>query len=217
MKEATAAKGRGRGRKKPERASLADDALQAIEKLDAQKRELKRALRGKFEGFAPSEAEAAEALGVSDRQFRRWRSEPWFPADARTAVGWDVEKIKTARDLEGLKGSELTDRRTRQIVDERTQVIAIKRTEAEIRRLKLEAARGGLLPRDSVELHIASLYTAVVDFCKQLPRIIAPSVPLEHQPVLLERLTQELDQWRLRIASEAKRAAAELDQQVEIA
>ena len=161
--------------------------------------------------------EAARILGITARVLGDWAKEAWFPADARTAAGWDTDKIAEAREVQHRKGSVPAEAAKR--LKLATDHEKLKQAELQTKRKQIELAveEGELVPRRAVELHFATLLTELGDKCEQLPELIAGDVPAKLRPKLKARLREELERWRRELAAELKRQAQELDSRKEAA
>lgn len=158
-----------------------------------------------------TQKEAAELLGVTARQFRNWIKEPWFPANGKTAKGFDTVAIQAARDAEGRKGSEQSEVRNR-IRDSHAEE-KLKRDRLRTRReaIGLAAAEGRLIPREAIELYISTFNTRFGDWCDQVPDIIAREAPAKFRKKIRDRLKRELDERRKALRAELEAKARELD------
>lgn len=159
--------------------------------------------------------EAAKLLGVTPRQLGTWCHEPWFPADAKSKQGWDVEKIRKARDAAGRKGSDISDEARRLTLEEKREKVERLRIHRERDQLKLERERGRLIPRAGVELFASTILTELADWCDQLPDVIGNTVPTKIRKTLKARIRDELDKRRTNLREQLEREAKNLDSQQE--
>lgn len=152
-------------------------------------------------------------LGIADRVLGLWANESWFPADGKTAGGWNVPAIRQARDAMSRKGSEQSDRakQLKQGLDaEKLKKATLERKQRE---LNLREQEGKLLPRAGWELFAAQLLTQLGDWCDQLPNLLAADVPRKYRKKVRERAKKELDLKRRELRDELERKAKELDQE----
>lgn len=124
------------------------------------------------ETIVETQGKAATLLGVTPRGLRLWESEDWFPKDGRTPAGWNVDKIKEARDAHDRKGSPGDSdreqrRRRRDEVD-----LAIKQQVLAQETMKRQQLEGSLFPRPACELVHSTILTANGDFLDQLVSLI---------------------------------------------
>lgn len=154
---------------------------------------------------------AAEALGVTERQLARWRKEAWFPKEARTKAGWDVERIRAARDQEGRKGSEESATRAKVRDARAAEQLKRERIRTEADQLDLARKQGSLISRASIELFVATFLTEFGDWCDQLPGFTARLVKGKDQKRVREKLQKELDERRVMMRDALKAKLAELD------
>lgn len=154
---------------------------------------------------------AASKLNIDERQLRRWMKETWFPADGKSADGFDVGSIAAARDAMGRKGS--AEAKAARDLKLQTDRERLKQAELKTKaaQLQLRQTEGELIERDAVELHFALMLTQLGDWCDQLPELIAADVPKSHRAKIRNRLKSELDRRRRELQSELKRAAAEFN------
>jgi hypothetical protein len=126
------------------------------------------------ETLEPTQAGAARQLGITARGLRLWAAEAWFPKDAHTAGGWDVEKIKAARDAEDRKGSPVdADREARRRRKDDLDA-AIKQQILAQETMKRQQLEGSLFPRAGCELVHSTILTSIGDRCDQLPELVGP-------------------------------------------
>lgn len=159
-----------------------------------------------------TQKEAAKQLGVTQRQLRNWLGEPWFPANGRGEGGYDVGAIKAARDAEGRKGSEQNDVRGK--LRDALSAEKLKRVRIETRQqeIKLAEAEARLIPREAIELYIATFNTRFGDWCDQVPDIVAREAPAKFRKKVRDRLKRELNERRTALRAELEAKARELDQ-----
>ncbi|CAK9008714.1 Terminase, partial [Durusdinium trenchii] len=148
---------------------------------------------------------AAKLLGITDRQLGNWSNEPWFPADGKTADGWDVNIIASARDAVGRKGSDDSDAATKLRLATAAERLKLTKAKAQREELALEEDRGLLIPRPAIELFASTVLTELADWCDQLPDLVAASVPRKHRRAVRDRLRDELDQRRRELRERLER------------
>lgn len=122
--------------------------------------------------FALTDAAAGKALGTSDRTFRRWQKEPWFPTNAKSSKGWDIKKIAAARDAAGRKGSQVDEAREQRRQKRDDVDLAIKQQILAQETMKRQQLEGALFPRPAVELVHSTILTQISDFLDQQPHLI---------------------------------------------
>jgi len=154
------------------------------------------------------QAQVANLLGVSDRQLRRWQTEPGFPD---CTAGYEIQAIKAWRDARQLKGSEEADagRRIKLARDAerlKRDKIVVQKEDLLLREMQKE-----LLPRAAWELFAATLLTHLSDRLNQLPDIIAADTPRKYQRRIADRLRRELDSIRRELRSSLEGRMRELD------
>lgn len=126
-----------------------------------------------------TQGEAARLLGIATRTLRLWEAEEWFPKDGRTPAGWNVDKIKSARDANDRKGSPGSgDKEDRKRQRDETD-LAIKKQILAQETMKRQNLEGSLFPRAAVELVHSTILTQIGDVFDELPdligRLAAPS------------------------------------------
>ena len=154
-------------------------------------------------------------LGTTDRTLRSWQSEDWWPEDGRTKSGYDIVLIREAQNAHGKTGSEH---------GEKMRAIRLKREEGKLereqidirrRRLELEEKEGQLIPRSSLELHLATLLKELGDLFDKLPNEAGKLAGKTNKSKVKDFLLKEFNKARQRIASELESAARSADSQQE--
>lgn len=162
--------------------------------------------------MARTQAEAAQALGITARQLQNWMKEPWFPPGGQTGSGYDVGRIQAARDAEGLKGSEETRVRSKLRDAQAAEKLRQTRIRTQREELALHAQRGELIPRAALELFASSFLTEFGDWCDQLPGQIVRLVPASAAKTVRQKLTQLLNQRRVTMRDTLAAKAREFDE-----
>ena len=157
--------------------------------------------------FLTQKAAAAE-LSITTRQLRTWQTESWFPQDARSGAGYDVERIRAARDAMGRKGSARSDQAAALKLATDAEKLKQHRVKTQQLELQLKIRQAELFPRDGFELFFSTFMTSVGDDLDQLPSIVSKMVPTTQRKKLTTLLRQELDdmrrKWRADLEREAK-------------
>mgnify|MGYP000871544900 CR=1 FL=1 len=132
--------------------------------------------RSREPGRATTQKSAAKALGVNVRSLREWERAAWFPSDGRTADGWDVDAIKSARAAAGLEAS---DARGAELAEARANAGAIREgrkrldgIRAEILSIRNGLASKTLLVRRESDIALAEILTCLRDELEQMPELI---------------------------------------------
>ena len=131
-----------------------------------------------------SATDCAVALGVTVKQLRRWSQEPetypWFQRDFRKGREWCFTLIERDRPAPGNRKSAnrpsppagapgaATMTMTQQKLAREIEKLVLWNLEAEVdicREFRL------LLPRRTVEVTIAHLFSSIRDFCDSLPKL----------------------------------------------
>ena len=128
--------------------------------------------RKSSETFADTQARAAVLLGVTARGLRMWEGEDWFPKDARSEKGWNVTKIKEARDAHDKKGSPADSEREQRRKRKDDLDAAIKQQVLAQETMKRENLEKSLFPRAAVELIHSTILTQIGDYFDQQPSLI---------------------------------------------
>ncbi|MBK8916476.1 MAG: hypothetical protein IPM64_18065 [Phycisphaerales bacterium] len=159
-----------------------------------------------------SREQAAEQLGVTGPALSQWKRQPWWPAGGHVpGQGWDVAGIRAARDAMGRKGSETSSQAAALKLATDTETLKHERLKTRLQEIKVAEAEGRLIPREAVELYIATFNTRFGDWCDQVPDIIAREAPAKFRKKIRERLQRELDGRRKALREELEAKARELD------
>jgi DNA-binding transcriptional MerR regulator len=137
--------------------------------------------------------QAAKALGISDRALRLWMREASFPDVSR---GYDLAAIRAWRETNKRAGSEAREQAQQlhlALKKEKVAQEAIKTAQME---RKLAEQEGELLPRETLELAIATIGTKSGDCQDQMPDILRGVCCKTCRDRVSERLKKELDRWR---------------------
>ncbi len=142
-----------------------------------------------------TQRDAANALGISDRQLRTWLQEPDFPhrADGK----YDLQKIRAWQEISGRKGS---------AIDEQVKKIRARTLHAKMRAAESEAgkrereeaiAEGNILERDEYELFVAQSLTLLRDNMLSIPDRVARFVPAKLRPKVRKEVADEIAKFLL--------------------
>lgn len=157
----------------------------------------------------PSQKNAAQQLGVTDRLLRDWQNEAWWHPAFRTSAGYDVAAIRAARDAMGRKGSEQSDAAKQiKLLTDREKLEQAK-LETERKRRQERVDEGELLPRQALEIFAATLLTELGDWCDQLGGLVSAELPKKYRAKTAARIKAELDRRRRHVRAELERKAKE--------
>ena len=159
----------------------------------------------------PTQADAARQLGITARGLRLWAAEPWFPKDAHTAEGWNVEKIKAARNSEDRKGSPVdADRENRRRRKDDLDA-AIKQQVLAQETMKRQQLEGALFPRAAVELVHSTILTSIGDYFDQQPSLIGRLAGSKERKSIEAELKRASDSFRESLEKQLISALKEWD------
>ncbi|GEM_PF-1887540 len=162
-------------------------------------------------GVIPTRELAARFLGVTGQALALWTKENWFDPAWKTRVGpddcYNIVAIRAARDAMGRKGSEQSETTKRLKLDLDREKLKQSEIATGEKQLGLRQREGDVIERRAVELHFATLLTALSDWCDQIPELIAADVPRRHAPRIKKRLQGELDRRRHRLRNDLEREA----------
>ena len=154
--------------------------------------------------MANTQREAAAALGITERQLRRWISEEGCPG--RGADGtYNVAAIRTWR---------ANALRAREKPESESSSLGQKIKAEQLRQLQLKTARmtaemqrelGKLLPRKDYELFLSQTLAGLSDWLNQLPEILEGICCSNCRTKIPGRLRTELDRRRNELADALQR------------
>jgi hypothetical protein len=143
--------------------------------------------------------EAARLLGVTDRSLRTWMRDPGFPD---CSAGYDIAAIKTWQDANRRAGSDAREQAQQLQLALKREKVAQEAIKTQQMERKLEELEGGLLPRRTIELALATVLTKHGDWCDQLPDLIRGECCKSCRKRIPDSLQTELDERRKALATE---------------
>lgn len=144
-----------------------------------------------------SQKAAARALGVHVRSLRDWEKAAWFPSDGRTLAGWDVDRIRKAREAAGIESagarhSELAEHRANSgaIREARKRLDGIR---AKAIGLRNDHATQAVISRADFDLAFSETLGSIRDTAEQLPALIGRHGCGQCRPRVERNLTSILE------------------------
>lgn len=158
-----------------------------------------------------TQTETAELLNITPRSLRSWESEDWWPEGGRTKAGYDLALIREAQEAHGKAGSEFSEKKKEFSLKHDEGKLERQAIEIQKRRMELHVAEGLLIPRDAVELHLATLLKEQGDLFDKVISQTKKLAGKRNSKKVGDYLQREFDKGRKRIASELEKAARAAD------
>lgn len=155
--------------------------------------------------------EAAEALGVTERTFTRWKASEWFPGASKTAKGFDLEMIRAAKPRESDEQASQSSELRKLRIDLETAKVKEKIAASQMAEMRAREKAGSLIPRHAHELHWSQFLTEFSVWCEQVPEMAAMQLPKKYQEGLRKFLKGEFERRRNAAADKLTAMAKEYD------
>lgn len=158
-----------------------------------------------------TQVEAAGLLNISAKTLYNWEHSIWFPESGKTSEGYDLDIIRKAQEIHGKKDSNLGEQNAE--VTLRTKEAKLERELIAVRRetMELQEKEKLLIPRATVELHLATLLKELGDVFDKLPTQAGREAGKRNGPKVRAYLQSEFNKLRRRLQGEMTEAARKKD------